>query len=60
MNLSDVSTKDLVAELSRREAVQRIDVAAHTQLEIAVNDQNGQYPFDEIFDGPQVVLRIWD
>lgn len=60
MNLSDVSTKDLVEELSKREAVQRIDVAPHTQkVEIAVSE-SGKFPFDKIFEGPQIILRIWD
>ncbi len=60
MNLSDISTKDLVEELSKREAVQRIDVAPHTQkVEIAVSE-SGTFPFDEIFEGPQIILRVWD
>jgi hypothetical protein len=60
MNLSDASTKDLVEELSKREAVQRIDVAPHTQkVEIAVSE-SGKFPFDKIFEGPQIILRVWD
>ena len=60
MNLSEVSTKDLVEELSKREAVQRIDVAPRTQkVEIAVSE-SGKFPFDEIFEGPQIIFRVWD
>ena len=60
MNLSDISTKDLVEELSKREGVQRIDVAPHTQdVEIAVNEGE-RYVFDMNFEGPQIILRIWD
>lgn len=60
MDLSTVSTKDLVEELSKREAVQRIDVDPHTQnVEIAVNE-GMKYVFDEIFEGPQIILRVWD
>jgi len=60
MNLSKVSTKALVEELSKREAVQRIDVAPHTQdVEIAVSE-GSKYLFDAIFEGPQIILRVWD
>lgn len=60
MDLSDIITKDLVEELSKRESVQRIDVVAHTQkVEIAVSESD-TYPFDAIFEGPQIILRIWD
>ena len=60
MNLSDVSTKDLVEELSKREGVQRVDVAPHTQkVEICVSE-SGTFPYDAMFDGPQIILRIED
>ena len=61
MDLSSVSTKELVEELSTRDAVQKIFVEPHTQkVEIAVWDNLGKYPFDAIFEGPQIILRIWD
>lgn len=61
MNLSEISTKDLLNELSKREAVQRIEVSAEQNVEICVQQEKlPRYPFDQVFDGPQIILRIWD
>ncbi len=60
LDLSNVSTNDLVEALSKRKAVERIDVAPHTQsVEIVVNEGE-KYIFGEIFEGPQIILRVWD
>jgi len=59
-NLEKFTTKDLVEELSKREGVQRIDIAPHTET-VEIAHWNGlKFVFDEIFDGPQIVLRIED
>lgn len=61
-NLKNVSTRDLVEELSQRTGIERINVAAYTQnVEIVVN-QGPKYVYDAMFTGPQIILRIaeWD
>ncbi len=62
--LSDWSTAQLVDELSKREGVERIDVAPHTQtVEISVFDkslENAGYPYDTQTEGPCVILKVID
>lgn len=54
MNLSKLSTAELVDELSRREAVEKITAEPYQDYKIIVGD-------NEIADsGPVVILRIWD
>lgn len=54
MNLKDVSTKELVEELARREGVEQIRVEPYEPYSITANGQT-------ISDGgPVVMLRIWD
>lgn len=54
MNLTDFSTKELVEELSKREAVEKIIVEPYEKYSITVGEQ-------KINDkGPVVILRIWD
>lgn len=54
MDLKNVSTNELVEELARREAVEKIVVEPYEEYSITVGDQ-------EISDGgPVVILRIWD
>lgn len=54
MNLTDFSTKELVEELSKREAVEKITVKPYEEYSITVGEQKTN---DE---GPVVILRIWD
>lgn len=54
MELSDFSTKELVEELSKREAVEKITVEPYKPYSISVGEQKIN---DE---GPIVILRIWD
>ena len=54
MDLSKVSTQELVEELKKREAVEAIHVAPYEDYCVTVGDK-------EIADqGPAVILRIWD
>lgn len=54
MNLSDFSTAQLVEELSKREAVERLNVEPYEDYRIIVGE-------NEVADsGPAVILRIWD
>ena len=54
MNLSDFSTAQLVEELSKREAVERLNVEPYEDYKITVGE-------NEVADsGPAVILRIWD
>ena len=54
MDLSTVSTRELVAELQRREAVEVVVAAPYEGYRITVGGR-------EIADtGPAVILRIWD
>ena len=54
MDLSKISTQELVEELKKREAVESICVAPYEDYRITVGDK-------EISDrGPAVILRIWD
>lgn len=54
MNLTDFSTKELVEELSKREAVEKITAEPYEKYSITVGEQKIN---DE---GPAVILRIWD
>ena len=54
MDLSKVSTKDLVEELSKREAVEKIMVEPYKPYEIVTENQRMTE------EGPAVLLRIWD
>jgi hypothetical protein len=58
-DLSKISTKDLVAELATRPAVERVDVGHEQTVEILVTSP-GSRLHQNMFDGPQTVLRIWD
>lgn len=55
MNLKNVSTKELVEELARREGVEKTMVAPYEPCSITVGNQ-------KIYDdgGPLVLLRICD
>ena len=54
MDLKDVSTKELVEELAKREGVEQIGVAPYEPYSITANGQT-------ISDGgPVVILRVWD
>ena len=60
MTLEDVPTYELVAELSKREGVERVDVAPHTQaVEVAVNE-GSTYPYDKMMTGPAIILIVTD
>lgn len=61
MDLSTISTADLVTELSKREAVERVDVPPYDILEIGVYSKDSdECLYEKETDGPQIVLRIWD
>lgn len=54
MNFENVSTKELVEELSKREAVEKIVIEPYEEYSMTVGNQ-------KITDGgPVVILRIWD
>lgn len=54
MDLSKASTRELVEELTKREAVEQFIVEPYQAYKITVGD-------NEISDtGPVVILRIWD
>lgn len=54
MELKNVSTKELVEELTKREAVEKIVVEPYEPYSITIGEQ-------QINDGgPVVILRIWD
>ncbi len=54
MTLSNVSTAELVRELSEREGVERIMVGPYQSYEISIGEQS--IPGS----GPVVILRVWD
>lgn len=54
MDLKNVSTKDLVEELSKREGVEKLVVGPYEPYSITVA---GQTVND---GGPIVILKIWD
>lgn len=54
MNLSEIPTAQLVEELSKREAVEKITVKPYQEYKIIVGDK------EITDDGPTVILRIWD
>lgn len=54
MNLKNVSTAELVRELSNREGVEKFTVEPYKPYQIIVGEQ-------KISDsGPAVLLRVWD
>lgn len=54
MDLSIASTRELVEELAKREAVEKITAEPYQVYKITVGE-------NEISDaGPVVILRIWD
>lgn len=54
MDLKNISTKALVEELAKREAVEVVAVKPYEPYSITVGDR-------KISDGgPVVILRIWD
>ena len=55
MDLKNVSTKELVEELAKREAVEKIVVEPYQPCTITVGEK---MVWDE--GGPVVILRIWD
>jgi hypothetical protein len=57
MILAEIKTCDLVDELSRREAVQKIGVHPYEKFSI---DVNGKRQDVEIESGPCWVFVIWD
>ena len=54
MTLSNVSTAELVRELSEREGVERIMFGPNQSYEISIGEQS--IPGS----GPVVILRVWD
>ena len=54
MDLTNVSTRELVEELEKREAVEVIRVKPYEKYSV---EANGEKHEDE---GPAVVIRIWD
>lgn len=54
MDLSKISTAELMQELSKREAVEKLTVEAYQPYSITV----GENTVSE--SGPVVILRIWD
>lgn len=55
MDLKNVLTEELVEELAKREAVEKIVVGPYEACSITVGDRT---VYDE--GGPVVILRIWD
>ena len=54
MNLQEISTAELVEELSKREAVETVVAEPYQAYKITVGEK-------EISDaGPAVIMRIWD
>lgn len=54
MDLSKVSTQELVEELAKREAVEAVTAEPYQTYKIIVGD-------NDISDtGPVVILRVWD
>ena len=54
MDLTKASTAELVEELAKREAVERIMVEPYAPYRIVTEDRNIEA------GGPVVILRIWD
>lgn len=54
MDLSKVSTKELVEELQRREAVEAVAAAPYEDYRITVGER------DITDTGPAIILRVWD
>lgn len=54
MDLSKISTAELVEELSKREAVEKITAEPYQKYSIFAGNRQ------IIDEGPVVILRIWD
>lgn len=54
MKLSDFSTKELVEELSKREAVEKITAEPYQKYKFVVEDE------DFSGSGPVVILKVFD
>lgn len=54
MNLSTISTAELVEELSKREAVQKMTAEPYQPYQITV----GEHTCSDT--GPVVIIRVWD
>ena len=54
MDLSKVSTRELVKELAKREGVEQFIVEPYQVYKITVGEN------ETVDTGPSVVLRIWD
>ena len=54
MDLKKVSTRELMEELSKREAVETICVKPYEKYAIEANDEKTEG------EGPVVILKIWD
>lgn len=54
MYLSNVSTAQLVDELSKRDAVEQITVEPYQEYSVTAGEK------EKIDTGPIVILRIWD
>lgn len=55
--MKNISTKDLVEELVKREAVEEITVDPYDKFEIKVKDLPAEVSIKE---GPACILVIWD
>lgn len=55
--MNKINTKDLVEELSKREAVQEFIFEPYDEFEIKVKDQSLKLDIDS---GPCIILAIWD
>lgn len=54
MDLSKVSTQELVEELRKREAVEVVQVLPYQEYRISVGDRETRD------SGPALLLRVWD
>jgi len=54
MNLKDFKTCELVEELSKREAVEKITASPYADYKIIVDGN------EIVHQGPAVILRVWD
>lgn len=54
MDLSKASTRKLVEELAKREAVERLMAEPYQVYKITIGEN------ETVHEGPAVILRIWD
>ena len=54
MDLTNVSTAQLVEELSRRQTAERIFVGPYENYRIVIGD------YERAGSGPAVLIRVWD